>query len=111
MSNISLETGLTLPTDTTIEKEDVPDRELECEQWTLENDPIMEEIYIRSPVNDKFVTWRVKGQRDGVVADRFGLSVRRTWIGRPEQQEFDILSIVAICDWVSLPISFYFWVS
>jgi hypothetical protein len=32
MSNISLETGLTLPMDRVIPKEDIPDRERECKQ-------------------------------------------------------------------------------
>jgi hypothetical protein len=38
MSNISLESGLSLPIDPSIPKEDIPDRERECEQWTLESD-------------------------------------------------------------------------
>jgi Thioesterase-like superfamily len=103
MSNVSLEAGLTLPTDLSVPKVDIPDRKKDCEQWTLENDPVMGEINLRSPVNTKFLTWRVKGAEDGVVTDRFGLSVRRTWICRPEGREFDVLSIVAVCDWVSSP--------
>jgi hypothetical protein len=35
MSNVSLETGLTLPTDRVIPKEDIPDRERECSNETL----------------------------------------------------------------------------
>ena len=100
MSNISLEAGLTLMTAPSVPKEEIPDRETECEQWTLKNDPVMEELYLKSPVNDKFLSWEVKGQRDGVL-DGFGPSVIRTWICRPGMQEFDIFSIVALCDWVS----------
>lgn len=102
MSNLSLETGLTLTTGHSVPREDIPDRGRDCEQWTLENDPVMAAIYLRLPVNDKFETWKVKGQEDGVVTDRFGLSVRRTWISRRDGKQFDVLSIVAICDWVSL---------
>ncbi|KAE9366745.1 hypothetical protein N431DRAFT_548499 [Stipitochalara longipes BDJ] len=99
MSNISLETGLTLRTEPSVPKEEIPNRETECEQWTLENDPIMEEIYLRAPVNDKLTTWVVKGSQNDGVTDRFGSSVMRTWSCRPGMQEFDILSIVALCDW------------
>jgi len=99
MSNISLESGLTLSTPRVIPKEEIPDRETECEQWTLELDPDMEEIYLRSPVNDKITTWEVKGSRSGLV-DRFGSSVMRTWICRADMHELDIMSIIAICDWV-----------
>jgi hypothetical protein len=102
MSNLSLEIGLTITTDPSVPKEDIPDRVRDCEQWTLENDPAMVTVYLRSPVNNKFETWRAKGQEDGVVADRFGFSVRRTWITRGDGKEFDVLSIIAICDWVSL---------
>jgi len=52
-------------------------------------------------VNDKFNTWIIKGQREGVVTDKFGLSVRRTWTCRADGRDLDVLSIVAICDWVS----------
>ena len=104
MSNGSLETGCTLPTDRVIPKEDIPDRERECKQWNFENDSVMEEISLRSPVNDKFKTWRVKGCQGGVCGeDLFGFSVQRAWICRPEEREFNILSIIASCDLVSPP--------
>ena len=54
MSNVSLETESTLPMDRVIPKEDIPDRERECKQWNFENDPVMEVISLRSPVNGKF---------------------------------------------------------
>jgi len=101
MSNISLETGLTLNTAQAIPKEEIPGRETECEQWTLENDPIMGEFLLRSPVNGKLTTWEVKGSRRGLI-DRFGSSVMRTWVCMTDMREFDILAIIALCDWVRL---------
>jgi hypothetical protein len=104
MSNISLETGLTLPTDRVIPKEDIPDRERECKQWNFENDAVMEEISLRSPVKDKFKTWRVKGYQDGVCSDsRFRFSVKGRSIYRPEELEFNISSIIAHYNLVSPP--------
>jgi hypothetical protein len=96
MWDVSLETGSILPMDCVIPKEDIPDREREFKQWSSENDSVMEEIYFGLPVKDKFKAWRVKGYQDGVCSDgRFGFSVKRTWIRRPEEREFGILSIVA----------------
>jgi hypothetical protein len=57
-------------------------------------------------VNDKFVTWILKGHKDGVLPD--GLSVKRLWISGPEGKEFDVLSIVAICDLVREIFLFFF---
>jgi hypothetical protein len=104
MSNVSLETGSTLPTDHVIPKEDIPDRERECKHWNCENDPVMEVISLRSPANGKFKAWRVEGCQDGVCGGgRFELSVKRRWIYRPEEREFNILSIIASCNLVSPP--------
>lgn len=100
MSNISLEAGLTLPTTPAINKEDIPDRERDCTEWTYEKDPYMREVSKRSPANEKLITWEVSGTKDGVVADRFGFSVKRSWISMRDGLDFDIMSIVAVCDWV-----------
>lgn len=89
MSYVFLETGLTLPTDR------------ECKQWNIENDAVMEEISLRSPVKDKFKTWRVKGYQDGV--SRFRFSVKGRSIYRPEELEFNISSIIVRYNLVSPP--------
>jgi hypothetical protein len=100
MSNVSLEAGLTLPTTPAINKEDIPDRDRDCAQWAYDTDPDMREVALRAPVNERFLTWRVNGMKEGVNPDRFGFSVWRSWVTRPEKEDFDIMSIVAICDWV-----------
>jgi hypothetical protein len=100
MGNLSLGVGLSLPTEPTVKKEDIPNRDRDCKRWTVEDDPVMAEINLRSPVNHKFQNWILKGTKDGMFNDRFGLSVREMWLRRSNGKGFDIMSLVAICDFV-----------
>jgi hypothetical protein len=92
MSNLSLEVGLSLPTERTVNKEDIPDRDRDCKRWTVENDPAMAEINLRAPVHHKFNNWILNGMKDGMFNDRFGLSAREMWLHRADGKGFDIMS-------------------
>lgn len=101
MGNLALERGVTLKLPPTLERGDIPDREKKCFCLTLENDPDMADMADHAPVGGKFETWYVNGFKDGMMNDRFGLSVREKWCSRADGKEFDIMALVALCDWVS----------
>ena len=101
MGNLALERGITLILPPTLAKEHIPDREKDCFCWTLEKDPDMVDIHDHAPVGSKFETWYVNGFNDGMMNDRFGLSVREKWCSRADGKDFDVMALVALCDWVS----------
>jgi acyl-coenzyme A thioesterase PaaI-like protein len=94
--NLATEAGMTIETTPTTPKEEIPDREKDCERfkqpaWVLR----------ALSVANKLRTFNVKGGVDGKWSDRHGLGVRECWMGfSDESTRFDVLSLGLLCDFV-----------
>ena len=93
--NLSIETGLSLPTIPTIRKEELPDRERDCEDYYVS--PFIREV---APGSYKLDGRVVKGGVEGTFSDYHGRSFREIWYTFADGTPWDVLALGYLTDMV-----------
>jgi hypothetical protein len=98
--NLATERGISLPTVPTVKKEDLPDREKDCEEYI-----VSELIKKIAPGSYKLDGRVVRGGVEGTFSDYHGRSFREIWYTFADGSPWDVLSLGYLTDMVILPSS------
>jgi acyl-coenzyme A thioesterase PaaI-like protein len=93
--NLATEKGLSLPTVPTLRKEDLPDREKDCEEYVVS--PLIKKL---APGSYKLDGKVVKGGVEGTFSDYHGRSFREIWYTFADGSPWDVLSLGYLTDMV-----------
>lgn len=93
--NLATEKGISLPTVPTLRKEDIPDRETECEDYVFS--PFIKKFV---PASCKLDGRAVRGGVEGTFSDYHGRSFREVWYTFADGSAWDVLSLGYLTDMV-----------
>jgi acyl-coenzyme A thioesterase PaaI-like protein len=94
--NLAAEKGISLPTVPTLRKEDIPDREKDCEKYVVSS--LIKRL---APGSYKLDGRVVKGRVEGTFSDYRGRSFREIWYTFADGSAWDVLSLGYLTDMVT----------
>jgi len=93
--NLATETGLNLPTECALRREDIPDRQRDCEEYSYA--PRLNQL---APVALKVRQLRAKRHIPSEPGATKSNSIRNTWYTFRDETGFDVLSLGYLTDMV-----------